>query len=320
MKAAKATRYGGPEVLSVVEADKPDIVQGEILVRVMSSAVTPTDTTSQAGEPFIVRLFSGLTKPKAIPGDVFAGVVEKVGKEVEKFKVGDEVFGTLAPNTGAHAEFIRIKADGVVTHKPQNLSFAESAALVDGPLTSNAFLTKIAKVESGESILINGASGSVGIAAVVLAKHFGLEVTAVCSTKNVQFVKSLGADDVVDYAQQDFTKLTRKFDYIYDAVWKSSYSKTKHLLNPQGMYMTTGPSLDIVISFLITRFSKQNAVMGATGPFWKQSELEFIRDLAEQGVLKPIIDSTYDLVDVVDAYKFVAQGHKVGSVILNLSS
>ncbi len=318
MKAVKADKYGGPDVLYVSEVPKPSPKQGQVLVKIVSSAVTPTDTNFQKGEPTIVRLFSGLTSPKGTPGDVFAGVVEAIGEEVSNFKVGDEVFGTIAPSTGTHAEYVCVKCDKVITLKPSNLSFEEAASIVDGPLTSNAFLTKIAKLKAGQKVLINGASGSVGIAAVELAKHFGAEVTAVCSTRNIDFVRSLGADHVIDYTQEDFTKGRSKYDIIYDTVWKSSYSACQSVLAQDGMYMTTGPSLDILVSYLKTRFTKQKAVMGATGPFWKQSELEFIADLAEKGIIKPHIDSRYSLDQISDAYQYVGEGHKVGSVILDI--
>lgn len=305
--------------LELVEIDKPTISDEEILVEVRATAVTPTDVVSVKGDNPIVKVIEFLTSPftsAKAAGDVFAGDVVQVGEKVKDFTIGDKVFGTLAPNTGTHAEFVKIRENKVVTKIPENLSYQEAATLVDGPLTANAFLTKIGKATAGQKILINGASGSVGSASVQLAKHFGLEVTGVCSTKNLKLVTRLGADTVIDYTKVDFTKMDTKFDLIFDTVGKTSYSETKHMLTEHGMFMATMPSWDIVISFFKTRFSTQKAVMGATGPFWKKSELDLVADLASKRTLVPLIDSEYSFAEFNAAYKKVEEGHKVGSIVM----
>lgn len=318
MKALFADKYGTPEVLSIIDKDKPTQKDNEVLIKVSRSVVTPTDYVGILGEPFVVRLFSGILRPRATPGDVFAGSIEKVGDKVTRFEVGDKVFGTLAPNTGTHAQYITIKETGLITKLPSNLGSEQAVALVDGPLTANAFLQKVAKIKAGHKILINGASGSIGTAAVQLAKHLGAEVTGVCSTKNLDLVQKLGADNVIDYTAEDFTSMNNKYDFIFDTVGKSSFTTSKSVLTENGKYMTTMPSWDIIKSYLMTRIGKQKAVMAATGPFWKLEELEYIKDFAEQGILEPIIDKTYDFENIADAYEYVGKRHKVGSVVVRI--
>lgn len=318
MKAVKADKYGDPDVLVVKNVPRPKIKPNQVLVRVYRTPVTATDINFQTGQPAIVRLFSGLTRPKGIAGDAFAGKIEGVGAKVAKFKVGDRVFGSLSPSTGTHAEFAVVKESGIIARIPKPKSYDEAAANIDGPLTANAFLQKVTKLKKGDSILINGASGSVGIAAVQLAKHIGAEVTGVCSTKNVKFVKKLGADNVIDYKKQDFTKSKRKYDYVFDTVNKSTYSKCRAILNPKGIYLTTGPHLDILPSFFRSRLHGQKAIMAATGPFWKQREVEKIAKLMEKDVFKAVIDKKYKIEDVSKAFGYVGSGHKVGSVLLKI--
>lgn len=288
------------------------------MISVSYTAVTATDFTALSGKPYIVRLFSGLFKPSAVLGDVFVGSVKSIGTAVTDFREGDPVYGTLAPNTGSHAQYIKIDSSKVVAPLPEGCLEADVAAMVDGPLTAYSFLTKHAKLQKGQKALINGASGSVGIAAVQLAKHLGAEVSAVCSSKNTALVKQIGADYVIDYKKQDFTQQEKKYDIIIDAVNKSSYAKCKAILNHNGKYLTTGPSLGILISYITSRFTSRKASMPAAGPFWTRDDLDYVSERIQEGVFTPVIDSQYSLSDMQAAFERVGTGHKVGSVVVKI--
>lgn len=319
MKAIKAKKYGGVENLEIVDIPKPQIHKDEVLVKVYYSAVTATDFTMLKGSPFIARLFNGVTRPRNPSGDVFVGEITEKGEEVQKFEVGDNVFGTLAPDSGSHSEFIKIRENKVISIVPTNISLEDAASLVDGPLTAHAFLKKHANIQEGDDVLIIGASGSVGSAAVQLAKYFGANVSAVASGKNEEMVKSLGADNFVDYENTDYTKLEMSFDVIFDTVNKSSFGKCKRIMKDNSIYMTTGPSLGVVKDFLVTRFKSKKAIMAATGPFWKQNEIEFVKKLVEEEHLKPLVEEAYNLLEIKAAFERVGTGHKVGSIVVKIA-
>ena len=237
MKAIVTRAYGSPDVLQLQEVAKPVPKDNEVLVKVYAAAVGPADCAFRKGDPFLVKIIYGLRKPKhPIGGSEFAGEVEAVGKEVKSFKPGDQVCG-LSPAFGAHAEYLCIAEKEPITLKPATLTFEESVAICDGSPTALTFLRDVAKLQIGQKVLINGASGAVGSAAVQLAKHFGAEVTGVCSTANVEMVESLGADHVTDYTQVDFTKTGQTYDVIFDAIGKSSFSRAKRALTRNGVYL-----------------------------------------------------------------------------------
>ena len=322
MNAVVTTRYGSPDVLEVRAVEKPTPGEDEVLVRVNATTVGPADSAFRAGRPFLVRAFSGLRRPKSIPGDVFAGEIEAVGSDVTRFAEGDPVFGTTAPDTGAHAEYVCVSEDAALLVKPSNVSDAEAAAVCDGALTAMGFLRDVADIQPGQSVLINGASGSIGTAAVQLAKHFGAEVTGVCSTANVDLVESLGADSVIDYTETDFTTTERTYDVIFDAVAKRSYSECKGSLERGGIYMSTVPGAAIFLQMAWTKlFGSKRAVFAATGmksPTEKLAHLRFLEERLEAGEFRSIIDRTYPLEEIAEAHRHVDSGHKVGNVVVTM--
>jgi NADPH:quinone reductase-like Zn-dependent oxidoreductase len=320
MKAIVCPRYGPPEVLEVRDVKKPVPKAKEILVRVHATAVTATDPVMRKGEPFIVRFFTGLTKPiHPIPGDVFAGEVEEVGRDVTRFKKGDQVFGATGTSLGAQAEYVCLPETAALAVKPLNLSYEDAVCIVDGGLGALELMRK-AGIRKGQDVLVNGASGSVGTFAIQLARHFGTEVTAVCSTTNLELVKSLGADRVIDYTREDFTRSGQRYDLIFDVVTKSSFSRCRGVLKPGGTYIPTAPSGGHLLSVLWTRlFGSRKALMAAPGlmpPAERAKDLVFLSGLFEQGKLRSVIDRTYPLEQIAEAHRYVEEGHKKGNVVL----
>ncbi|MBD3166898.1 zinc-binding dehydrogenase, partial [bacterium] len=247
MKAMLFTRYGGPDVLQPAQIDTPMPNDHEVRIQIHAGTVTSTECTFRKGQPIIARLFTGLTKPKLkMLGEELAGVVDVVGREVTRFKPGDEVFGITGESFGANAEYICLPEDATLALKPANISFAEAVAPVDGVLTALPFLRDEANLSAETQILINGASGAIGTSAVQLAKQMGAEVTGVCSTANVELVRSLGADHVIDYKKEDFTRSGRTWDVIFDTVGKLSFPRCKRALKPHGLFLETGISGSIL--------------------------------------------------------------------------
>ncbi|NRB49034.1 MAG: NAD(P)-dependent alcohol dehydrogenase [Saprospiraceae bacterium] len=323
MKALVRNQYGSPEVLHVQEIDKPDLGDKDVLVKVYASSVTAADGFLVKGTPYFGRLMTGLFKPKqAVPGTGFAGRVEAIGAAVEQFQVGDEVFGESGLNFGAHAEYVRVEEEGVIMKKPSGLSFEEAAILCDGPLTSFNFLREIGKVKPGQKVLINGASGSLGTAAVQLAKHFGAEVTGVSSAKNHDLLRSLGADQVINYKTEDFTQSGITYDLIYDAVGKRSFAECKPALKKEGVYMSPVLNVRLLLQMLLTNFfGTKKAKFSATGlqpvPILREM-LKDIMLLSAEGKLRIIMDKMYPLDQGVAAHVYVDTGRKVGNVVLQM--
>lgn len=322
MKAIVCTKYGSPNVLQLKEIEKPAPRDNEVLIRVYTALVTPADCAFRKGKPFISRFFSGLQKPKFIPGDEIAGEIEAVGKDVKLFKKGDQVFGSCGVTFGAHAEYKCLPEGEVLALKPANLSYGEAAAVCYAGLTALPFLRNKANIQRGQKILINGASGAIGTFAVQLAKYYGAEVTGVCSTQNVELVKSLGSKKVIDYTREDFTKNGQTYDIIFDVVAKSSFSRCKSSLNQNGIYLTTFPSPGVMLQMLWTsKFSRKKAIFAATGlrPSSKKArDLIFLKELAESGKIKSVIDKRYPLEYIAEAHRYVEKGHKRGNVIITL--
>lgn len=323
MKAIVSTGYGSPDVLQLQNVEKPIPKAHEVLVRIHAASVTQADTMMRTGTPYFGRLMTGLTKPKhPIPGTGFAGEIEAIGHDVTLSKEGDSVFGETTLGFSTNAEYVCVPEDGIIMTMPANMTYEEAAPVCDGPLTSMNFLKVLADIQSGQKVLINGASGSLGTAAVQLAKHFGAEVTGVCSTTNVALVKSLGADQVIDYTQEDFTKNSPKYDLIYDTVGKLSFSQCKGSLTENGSYISPVLSLPLLLQMLWTsRVGKKKAKFSATG-LRSVSELrkllQEVKEVIESGKLKTIIDRQYPLESAAEAHRYVDTGHKKGNVVLSI--
>lgn len=317
MKAIVYTEYGPPEVLKLTEVPKPKPKDKEILIRVHATSVTSGDWHLRKADPFIVRLFFGLFKPRRkILGGVAAGVVEAVGKDVNRFNTGDWVFGSTSMEMGSYAEYVCLSEDGVLALMPDDLSFEEAAAIPFGGNTALHFL-KSAKLEKGRSVLLYGASGAVGTAAVQLAKHFGAEVTAVCSTRNIELVRSLGADKVIDYTKEDFSKSKHRYDVVYEAVGKRSLKDCLKVLKPGGILLMGSAGLkDTILGALTSLIGSEKVVLGIMSE--TAEDMEFMKELAEAGIFKPVIDRTYSLDEIVEAHHYVEKGHKSGNVVVRV--
>lgn len=321
MKAALASAYGGPEVLSIQEVARPIVKEGEVLVKVMTSAATRADLMMLTGKPLLGRLFLGLSKPKhPIPGTGFAGIVEEVGHGVKRFKKGDRVFGLTILDFGANAEYLRIGEEGVLLHMPEDLDYSQASNFGDGHLTSYNFLQEIAKVKAGQRVLINGASGALGSSAVQIAKYLGAEVTAVSSAANHGLVKSLGADHVMDYKQEDFTQLNRVYDVVFDTIGNRSYSVVKPVLDREGVYLTPVLKLTNLWDMFRTALTPgKKAVFEATGmnkdPKLKEM-LQTLLKIYSEGKLQTVIDRQFPLEKLADAYCYIETGRKKGNVVI----
>jgi NADPH:quinone reductase-like Zn-dependent oxidoreductase len=324
MKAIVYTEYGPPDVLQLKEVEKPTSKDNEVLIRIHATTVTATECTFRKGEPLFSRLFTGLRRPKiTILGEELAGEIEAVGKDVKLFKKGDQVFGTAGPGFGANTEYICVPEDGVLAIKPTNMTYEESAASVDGFLTALPFLRDKGNIQSGQSVLIYGASGSVGAAAVQIARYFGAEVTGVCSSTNLELVKSLGADTVIDYTKEDFTKTGETYDIIFDTVGKTSFSRCKSSLTQNGIFLEAGIGLGIFPHVLWTSlFGGKKAKIAATGlrsPQERTKDLMLLKELMEAGKIKPVIDKRYPLEQIAEAHRYVDAGHKKGNVVITVA-
>ncbi len=321
MKAMVATGYGSPEVLQLQEVNKPEPKANEVLVKVITASATTADAMMRTGKPYIARLFVGITKPKkAIPGTGFAGIVENTGMDVTNFKVGDRVFGETTFGFSSNAEYLTISENGVILPMPENLDFTEAANFCDGHLTSFNFLKEIAEMKPDQKVLINGASGALGTSAIQIAKHMGAHVTAVCSGRNSGLVKSLGADEVIDYQQKDFTKRGVKYDFVYDTIGKSSFKDCKGILSENGVYLSPVLKFSLLIQMLSTSlFGKKKAKFGATGAN-KEDKLRLmlanVLDIYQAGNLKTIIDRQFPLEKLAEAHRYIDSGRKKGNIVI----
>lgn len=320
MRAVVYTKYGSPDVARLMDIPKPFPKDNEVLVKVYSSTVNRTDSGFRSAEYFISRFWSGLIKPKyQILGCEFAGIIEEIGQHVTTFQKGDKVFGFNDKTFGGHAEYLTISETAAVISMPTGLSFEEAAAISEGAHYALVDI-RAAKVERGQNVLVYGATGAIGSAAVQLLKHFGAIVTAVCNTKNLALIKSLGADTVIDYQTQDFTKTEVKFEFIFDAVGKSSFGQCKPMLTKKGIYISTelGKNGENILFALITPLLGGKRLLFPIPSITKQDIL-FLKELVQKGDYKPIIDRQYNLDQIVEAYKYVESGQKTGNVVLKIA-
>ena len=312
-------RYGPASVLRVEEVERPVPKEDELLVRVHATTVNRTDCHVRAARPFFWRFFMGWGRPRQrLSGSDFAGEVVEVGGAVTEFAVGERVFGTTGYRFGAHAELVCVRESGVVAHMPEGMSFEEAAAVPDGALPALGTLRRVG-LTAGQRIVVYGASGALGTAAVQLAKHFGGHVTAVCGTKNLELVRSLGADVVVDYRREDFAKRGETYDVVLDAVQKHSFRRSRRALKPGGRYVATdlGFLWHVPLLALLGRWVGNRKglfpVEGAT-----KEELLYVKELIEAGTYRAVIDLTYPLEQVVAAAAYVDTGQKTGNVVLTV--
>jgi NADPH:quinone reductase-like Zn-dependent oxidoreductase len=319
MKAAVHTRYGPPDVVRISEVDKPAAKDNEVLVKVHATTVNRTDSGLRAAKPFINRFFTGLLRPRVtVLGNEFAGAVEAVGRGVTFFEVGDRVFGYNGTRFGAHAEYVAMPQDGSLATMPAKVTYEEAAPSTEGSHYALSLIRK-AKIRSGQDVLVNGATGAIGSAAVQLLKHLGANVTAVCASEHLELVKGLGADRVIDYTAQDFTKDPQTYDVVLDAVGKSSFGRCKRLLKPGGIYLSSdlGPLSQNPILALITPLVGGKRVMFPI-PKDDQEMARYLKGLLESGAFKPVIDRRYRLDQIVEAYTYVETGQKIGNVVISV--
>ncbi len=330
MKAIVYEKYGPPDVLQLKEVAKPTPKNNEILIRIYATIVSAEDPRARSGTfpPLLWllgRIITGLIRPKnPILGMYLAGEIESVGKDVKLFKEGDQVFALTGTGLGAHAEYrcLPEEGTGAVAIKPANTTYEEAAAVCDDPITALPFLRDKGNIQSGQKVLIYGASGSVGTNAVQVARYYGAEVTGVCSTTNLELVKSLGADKVIDYTKEDFTKSGQTYDIIFGTVGKTSFSRCKSSLKQRGIYLTTVPTLAIVLQMLWTSMVGSKKVRIAFAGLRPSSEITkdliFTKELIEAGKIKPVIDRRYPLEQMAEAHRYVEKGHKKGNVVITV--
>jgi NADPH:quinone reductase-like Zn-dependent oxidoreductase len=330
MKAIVYTKYGPPEVLHLEEVTKPAPKDNEILIKIHATSVNYGDITARNfreitpgkfNMPFLFwiigKIAFGIRKPKInILGSEFAGEIEAAGKDVNLFKKGDQVFGYLGQNMGAYAEYLCMPEDGCVAIKPANMAYEEAAIVPYGAIMALNLLRKM-NIQSGQKVLVNGASGGIGSAAVQIAKYFGAEVTGVCSTPRLKFVKSLGADKVIDYTKEDFTQNGEIYDLIFDILGKSSFSLCKSSLKQNGRYLLASFKMKQLFQMLWTKMAGSKRVICALA-IDKQEDLIFLKELIEAGKIKSVIDRRYSLEQTAEAHRYIEKGHKKASVVITV--
>ena len=317
MKAVICDRYGPPDVLRVIDVERPVHGPDEVLIRIRATTVNRSDCHYREGTPPFARLFTGLIRPRhRILGSELAGDVEAVGPAVTEFTPGDAVFGVKPWKFGAHAEYICMRESAALAHRPAGVSYEEAAAVCDGVILALMGLRR-ADIRKGRSILVYGASGSIGTAAVQLSRYYDADVTAVCSTKNLELVKDLGADRVIDYTREDFTTNGHTYDVIFDAVGKHSFGRCRDSLNPGGIYLATDQLYNLVLALWTSRVGDKKVVFPIPPRYTKQ-DVVFLRGLMEAGQYRAVIDRHYPLADVVEACRYVETEQKTGNVVLTV--
>jgi NADPH:quinone reductase-like Zn-dependent oxidoreductase len=318
VRAVVYDKYGPPDVLRLEEVERPIPKDDEVLVKIHATTVNRTDSALRAAEPFASRFVTGLLRPRRkILGSELAGEVEAVGAAVSEFEVGDQVFGVNPWKFGTHAEFVCMRESASLAHKPAGMSFEEAAAVCDGAILALGCL-RPANPRKGQRILVYGASGSIGTAAVQLARYFDADVSAVCNTKNVELVRSLGADEVVDYTLEDFTKNGQTYDVIFDAVGKHSFWRCRGSLNRGGFYLATDQLQNLVLALWTSRVGDKRVVFPIP-PRYTKKDVLFLKELIEAGKYRAVTDRCYPLEQVIEATRYVETEQKTGNVVLTVS-
>lgn len=319
MKASIYTNYGPPAVLSLAEIEKPVPKTNEVLVAVKATTVNRTDCAMLRAKPFIMRFLTGLFKPKnPVLGTEFAGIIETVGKEVLTFKPGDRVFGFNDQGLHSHAQYLVLAEDKNITTIPAHITYKEAAASFEGAHYAYNMIKKV-KLAPGQKVLVNGASGGIGSAAVQLLKHFGADITAVCGTKNTGLIQSLGANRVIDYQQTDFTKEDKQYAVVLDTVGKSSFGKCKPVLQPGGVYISSELGWlceNIFLALFTPLFSRKKVIFPVPSDI--KGTMLLVNQLLEQGTFKPVIDREYPLERIAEAFSYVETGQKTGNVVISM--
>jgi NADPH:quinone reductase-like Zn-dependent oxidoreductase len=319
MKAITREKYGPPELLKIQEVEKPVPMDHEVLVRVHAATINRTDCGILWAKPFLIRFFTGLLRPRSpIPGTDFAGEVTAIGKAVTAFKVGDRVWGFEDEGLASHAEYMTFAADGAIARIPDGITYEQAVASAEGAHYARNFINKV-KLEKGQHIMVYGATGAIGSAAVQLLKYYGLQVTAVCATPHVEAVRALGADRVIDYLKEDFTQDLQRYQFVFDAVGKSTFGACKHLLVPRGIYISSelGPYAQNIYFALFTPLFRGKKVIFPI-PTQCKVTIELMTQLLQEGRFKPLVDRRYAMEQIVEAYDYVASGKKIGNVILQI--
>jgi NADPH:quinone reductase-like Zn-dependent oxidoreductase len=326
MKAIVHTKYGPPDELQLLEVEKPVPGNNEVLIKIHATTVTTTDCNARnltfVPKSFMLfaRIMFGFKKPKInILGIDLAGEIEAIGKDVKRFKVGDHVFGSPGTKFGGHAEYCCVSENGALAIKPADMSWEEAAAISLAGNTALFFIRDLAKIQTGQKILIHGASGAIGTYAVQLAKYYGAEVTGVCSGANTEMVKSLGADEVIDYTKEDFTKTEAKYDFVFDVVGKTTFEQCKSILKPKGIYLENMMEVKDFLKVLWTSIKGGKKIKGGVSTE-RVENLNFFIELSASGKFKPVIDRIYPLEKTAEAFQYVEQGHKKGNVIISLTN
>ena len=326
MKAIVHTKYGPPDELQLKEVEKPIPGDNEVLIKINATTVTTTDCNARnftfvpGSFMLFARLMFGFKKPRIkILGIDLAGEIEAIGKDVKLFKAGDQVFGSPGTKFGGHAEYCCVPENGALAKKPADLSWEEAAAISLAGNTALFFIRDLAKIQPGQTILIHGASGAIGTYAVQLAKYYGAVVTGVCSATNAALVKSLGADKVIDYTKEDFTKSLERYDFVFSVVGKTTFSQCKGILKPKGIYLENMMEIKDFLEVLWTSLTGGKKIKGGVS-MERADNLNFFVELIESGKLNPVIDKVYPLERTAEAFQYVEQGHKKGNVVISLNN
>jgi len=320
MKAIVCTEYGSPDVMKLKDVKKPTPKENEVLIKIYATTVTSADLRIRKADPFPIRFFYGLIRPKSntVLGSELAGAIEAVGKNVKQFKAGDLVFAGTGTRLGTNAEYMCLPETGAIAIKPTNMTFEEATAIPFGATTSLVFLRDKGKIQSGQHVLIFGASGALGTAAVQIAKFYGAQVTGVCSTANLALVKALGADTVIDYTKEDFTQSGKTYDIVFDTIGKSQFSGCLKSLKHNGLYLrAVHMDLGPLLRGLWTSMTSSKKVIGGVA-IARQEDVIFLKELIEAEKMKSVIDRRYPLEQTAEAHRYVEQGHKQGCVVITV--